>query len=414
MDIETNTELETKAGIPPDAVVTHAEMMRAFEEFKETNDKRLAGIDRRRIDVLLNEKVARIDQTIDAQARRLDEIALKNSRPIISGERLRGSPEHKMAFETYVRSGEDTNLRSLEWKALSVGSNPDGGFLVPPEIESQISQRLIAISPIRAIADLRIISTNIYKKPFMTTGPAVGWVGETDVRTQTASPTIDELSLPAMELYAMPAATGTLLEDSAVNIDEWLAREVEQVFAAQEGAAFVFGDGNNKPKGFLSYYAVSNASWSWGNIGYIASGTVGAFPASNPSDVLVDLIYSVNAAYRQNGVFVMNRKTQSAIRKFKDSTGNYLWQPPAVVGGKATLMTFPVVEAEDMPDIAANSLSIAFGDFNRGYLVVDRMGVTVLRDPYSAKPYVLFYTTKRVGGGVQDFSAIKVMKFSAN
>jgi HK97 family phage major capsid protein len=414
MDIEMNTELETKAGLPPDAVVTHAEMMRAFEEFKEANDQRLAGAERRSIDVLVNEKLARIDQTIDAQARRLDEIVLKNSRPSISGERLRGSPEHKMAFENYVRSGENANLRALEWKALSVGSNADGGFLVPPEIEAQISQRLIAISPIRAIAGMRTISSNVYKKPFMITGPAVGWVGETDNRTQTASPTLDELSFSAMELYAMPAATGTLLEDSAVNIDEWLAQEVEQVFAAQEGAAFVVGDGINKPKGFLSYNVIANASWSWGNIGYIASGVSGAFPSSNPSDVLVDLIYSVNAGYRQNGVFVMNRKTQSTIRKFKDSTGNYLWQPPAVTGGKATLMTFPVIEAEDMPDVAANSLSIAFGDFNRGYLVVDRAGVSVLRDPYTAKPYVLFYTTKRVGGGIQDFAAIKLVKFSVS
>ena len=234
------------------------------------------------------------------------------------------------------------------------------------------------------------------------------------MRTQTASPILDELSFPAMELYAMPAATATLLEDSAVNIDEWLAQEVEQVFAAQEGTAFVTGDGNNRPKGFLSYSTVANSSWTWGNIGYIASGVSGAFPASNPSDVLVDLIYAVNAGYRQNGVFVMNRKTQSAIRKFKDATGNYLWQPPASAGGKATLMTFPVIEAEDMPDIITNSLSIAFGDFNRGYLVVDRAGVTVLRDPYTAKPYVLFYTTKRVGGGVQDFDAIKLMKFAAS
>jgi len=248
----------------------------------------------------------------------------------------------------------------------------------------------------------------------MTAGPAVGWVGETDARTQTASPVLDELSFPAMELYAMPAATATLLEDSAVNIDQWIAQEVEQVFAAQEGAAFVTGDGNNKPKGFLSYTAVANGSWSWGNIGYIATGAAGAFPSSDPSDVLVDLVYAVNAGYRQNGAFVMNRKTQSTIRKFKDSTGNYLWQPPAVAGGRASLMTFPVIEAEDMPDVAANSLSIAFGDFNRGYLVVDRAGVTVLRDPYTAKPYVLFYTTKRVGGGVQDFDAIKLLKFAVS
>jgi HK97 family phage major capsid protein len=413
MDIDTQTELETKAGLPQDAAVTHAEMMRAFEEFKEANDQRIADIERRGADVLTDEKLARIDKTIDAQGRRLDEIALKNVRPALGSGHARATVEHKAAFEAYVRSGESANLRSLESKALSVGSNPDGGFLVPPEIEAPIGERLVSISLIRFIAGMRTISSNVYKKPFMTAGPIVGWAGETDTRAQTASPTLDELSFPAMELYAMPAATATLLEDSAVNVDEWLAQEVEQVFAAQEGAAFIIGDGNNKPKGFLSYNTVANASWTWGNIGYLASGVSGAFPASNPSDVLVDLIYAVRAGYRQNGVFVMNRKTQSTIRKFKDATGNYLWQPPAVAGGRATLMTFPVVEAEDMPDIAANSLSIAFGDFNRGYLVVDRAGISVLRDPYTAKPYVLFYTTKRVGGGVQDFDAIKLVKFSA-
>ena len=418
MDIDTHTELETKSGIPLDAVVTHAEMMRAFDAFKEANDQRLALEQKRAGDVLVDEKLARINATMDAQARRLDEITLKSARPALSGERgaqrSASAIEHKQAFDAYIRSGEAAGLRALEVKALSAGSNPDGGYLVPPEVESRIGAGLKVISPIRGIAGVRTISGNVYKKPFMTAGPAVGWVGETDARTQTTSPTLDELSFPAMELYAMPAATSSLLEDSAVNIDEWLGQEVEQVFAAQEGTAFVSGDGSNKPKGFLSYTNVANASWTWGNMGYIASGSAGAFPASNPSDVLVDLIYAVKAGYRQNAVFVMNRKTQSAIRKFKDSTGNYLWQPPAQAGGRGSLMTFSVVEAEDMPDIAANSLSIVFGDFNRGYLVVDRAGVTVLRDPYSAKPYVLFYTTKRVGGGVQDFDAIKLLKFSAS
>jgi len=411
MDIDTRNDFETKAGLPHDAVVTHAEMMHAFEAFKETNDERL---DRRDGDVVLEEKLARIDRAIDTHARRLDEITLKAARPAIGSDRTSqrsaSALEHKSAFEAYVRSGETAGLRALEVKAMSIGSNPDGGYLVPPEIEQTIGQRLTAISPIRSIAGQRTISSSVYKKPFMTAGPAVGWVGETDARTQTASPTLDELSFPAMELYAMPAATATLLEDSAVNIDEWIAQEVEQVFAAQEGTAFVTGDGNNKPKGFLSYTTIDNGSWTWGNIGTVPSGAAGAFPASDPSDVLVDLIYAVNAGYRQNAVFVMNRKTQSAIRKFKDSTGNYLWQPPATAGGRASLMTFQVVEAEDMPDIAAGSLSIAFGDFNRGYLVVDRAGVSVLRDPYSAKPYVLFYTTKRVGGGVQDFDAIELLK----
>ena len=414
MDIDTITDLETKAGIPPDAVVTHGELMRAFDAFKEANDARL---DRRDSDVVLEEKLARISGAIDAQAKKLDEIALKAARPAIGAERAQqrsaSALEHKAAFECYVRAGETAGLRALEVKAMSAGSNPDGGYLVPPEIEQVIGERLKAISPIRAIAGVRTISGNVYKKPFMTAGPAVGWVGETDARAQSGSPVLDELSVPAMELYAMPAATATLLEDSAVNIDQWIAQEVEQVFAAQEGTAFVTGDGSNKPKGFLSYTTVDNATWNWGNIGTIASGAAGAFPSSNPSDVLVDLIYAVNAGYRQNASFVMNRRTQSVIRKFKDTQGGYLWQPPAAAGGKATLMTFPVIEAEDMPDIAAGSLSIAFGDFARGYLVVDRAGVTVLRDPYSAKPYVLFYTTKRDGGGVQDFDAIKLRKFAA-
>jgi HK97 family phage major capsid protein len=385
--------------------------MRTFEDFRQANDERVAALERRSADVLHDEKVERLNA-------RLDELTLKNARPVFASERsaaqTQGAREHKAAFDAYMRNGESAGLRQLEVKAMSVGSNPDGGYVVPVEIEKAIGERLTAISPIRSIAGVRVISGNVYKKPFMTAGPAVGWVGETDARPQTTSPVLDSLSFPAMELYAMPAATATLLEDAAVNIDEWLAAEVEQAFAVQEGTAFVTGDGTNKPKGFLSYTNVANASWTWGNVGYVASGVAGAFPASNPSDVLVDLIYAVKAGYRQNAAFVMNRKTQAQIRKFKDAQGNYLWQPPAAAGSRATLMSFPLVEAEDMPDIATNSYSVAFGDFGRGYLVVDRQGVTVLRDPFTAKPYVLFYTTKRVGGGVQDFDAIKLMKFAVS
>jgi len=186
------------------------------------------------------------------------------------------------------------------------------------------------------------------------------------------------------------------------------------VFAIQEATAFVSGDGTNKPKGFLSETQIANASWSWTKIGYIATGVAGALPASNASDVLFDLIYALKAGYRQNATWLMNRKTQAVLRKLKDTTGNYLWAPPATAGGKASFMGFDLAEAEDMPDIAASSVSVAFGDFRRGYLVVDRTGVNVLRDPYTAKPYVLFYTTKRVGGGVQDFDAIKLLKFAVS
>jgi HK97 family phage major capsid protein len=217
-----------------------------------------------------------------------------------------------------------------------------------------------------------------------------------------------------MEIYAMPAATASLLDDSAVDLDDWITGEIETAFAEQEGVAFVAGDGINKPRGFLDYDQVGESGWVWGKLGYVATGVDGALPASDASDVLIDTIYALKAGYRQNAGWVMNRKTQAAIRKLKDADGNYLWQPPASPGSRAMLMGFPLVEAEDMPDIASNATAIAFGDFGRGYLVVDRTGVRVLRDPYSAKPYVLFYTTKRVGGGVQDFDAIKLLKFGVS
>jgi HK97 family phage major capsid protein len=210
----------------------------------------------------------------------------------------------------------------------------------------------------------------------------------------------------------MPAATQTLLDDAVVDIDAWLADEVETAFAEQEGTAFVTGNGVSRPRGFLSYDTVANAAWVPGKLGFVATGAAGAFPAANPADVLFDLVYALRAGYRQNAGFVMNRRLQSTIRKMKDADGNYLWQPPQAADRSATLLGFPVTEAEAMPDAGAGSLSLAFGDFRRGYLVVDRAGLRVLRDPYSAKPYVLFYTTKRVGGGVQDFDAIKLLKFA--
>jgi len=212
----------------------------------------------------------------------------------------------------------------------------------------------------------------------------------------------------------MPAATGALLDDSMIDLDAWMAGEIETVFAEQEGAAFVNGDGANKPRGFLHYEQVQDSSWSWGNVGYLATGDAAGLAEENATDTLIELVYALKAGYRQNAHWVMNRKTQAELRKQKDGNGNYIWQPPATPGSKAMLMGFPVVEAEDMPDIEADAAPIAFGDFKRGYLVIDRAGVRVLRDPYSAKPYVLFYTTKRVGGGIQDFEAIKLLKVAAS
>ena len=394
----------------------------AFEAFKDANDERLGDIERKlAADAITEEKVARIDAALDRQKREMDQLMLKGRRPELgpspfdknsgSSGRAMEASEHKAAFESYVRTGEANGLKRLEMKALSSVTTPDSGYLAPPEVEAEIGRRLTALSPIRGIAGVRTVSSGIYRKPFATTGFETGWVGETDARPETDTPTLVELEYPVAELYAMPAATAAMLDDTAIDIDQWIAAEVETAFSSQESAAFVNGDADKKPKGFLNYTKVAEASWAWGSLGYLITGASGAFAASNASDVLVDAIYALKAGYRQNAHFVMNRKTQAAVRKLKDADGNYLWAPPATADGRATIMNFPVAEAEDMPDIAANSYSIAFGDFSRGYLVVDRQGVRVLRDPYSQKPYVLFYTTKRVGGGVQDFDAIKLVKF---
>jgi len=394
------------------------EFTRTYEAWREGNERRLAEIESRRsADVLLEEKVDRIGQALDESKRRMDALALRGARPRLGADATVDEPartEHKAAFDTYVRSGEAEGLKRLEEKALSAGSGPDGGYLVPVPAETEILRRMAQASPIRAIASVRSIATATFKKAFSVSGPQAAWVAETAARNQTATQQLADLAFPAFELAATPAATQTLLDDAAVDIEQWIADEVTIAFAEQEGSAFINGDGISRPRGFLAVPNVANASWAWGSLGYVATGVSGALPASNPSDVLVDLIYALKGGYRQNARFVMSRSTQAAIRKLKASTGEYLWQPPAVAGGQASLMNFPVVEAEDMPGIGAGSLSIAFGDFQRGYLIVDRTGIRILRDPYTAKPYVLFYTTKRVGGGVQDFDAIKLLKFSVS
>ncbi|WP_421362911.1 phage major capsid protein [Agrobacterium rosae] len=403
--------------VPDTMTAAFDDFMEAFEAFRETNDQRLGDIERKMgSDVLTREKLDRIDKVLDDNKQAMDELSLKKARPALGrrGAANAETEEHKAAFEAYIRRGDEGALRDLEAKAFSGSSGTDGGYLLPHETDSDIGKRMAVVSPMRALSTVRQVSGAVLKKPFAPSGMATGWVSETAARPQTNTPQLSELTFPTMELYAMPAATQGLLDDSAVDIEAWIASEVDVAFAEQEGAAFISGDGVNKPKGLLAYDTVANSAWEWGKIGYVATGAAGAFASSGPLDVLIDTVYSLKAGHRQNGSFLMNRKTQSTLRRVKDTTGNYLWQPPASAGQAALLMGFPVAEAEDMPDVAAGSTSIAFGDFRAGYLVVDRTGIRILRDPYSAKPYVLFYTNKRVGGGVQNFEAVKLVKFAAS
>ncbi|MDE2383069.1 MAG: phage major capsid protein [Alphaproteobacteria bacterium] len=398
--------LETK--VAASAAADYGDVLTAFEAFKEANDERLAQIEKRQsADTVTTEKVDRINKA-------LDEMILKSRRPQLAASPAGEPSEHKKAFETYVRKGDAFALNAMEAKAMSVGSGQDGGYLVPPETEAEIGRLISKASPFRDICDVRQISAMVHNKPFNTNGHQAGWIGEATARPQTTSATLAQLSYQTMELYAMPAATQALLDDSVVNIDDWMAREVQTVVGEQETSAFTNGDGITAPKGLLTYPKVAQGSWTWGNTGYIATGVAGGWAATAPSDKLLDLVYSVKAGYRTGGRFMMSRNTQSQIRKFKDNQNQYLWQPAQAADQAPTLMGFPVTENEYMPDIATGIFGVAFGNFHRGYLIVDRIGVRVLRDPYTAKPYVLFYVTKRVGGGMQDFDAIKLLKFDVS
>jgi HK97 family phage major capsid protein len=405
--------METKHQNPNgDVKAAMRDFLTAFESFKTANDERLAAIEKKKEDALLSDKVERISKALTDQKSAIDRMALMNARPAIAP--AREDAEKKQAILSYMRKGDASALHALDRKSLNAGVEAEGGYLAPEPTERIIAAAVRDISPIRQIATVREIGVTSFKKPVSLGGGAAGWVGETGGRVETATPTLSSIDFPTMELYAMPAASQTLLDDAVVDIEQWLADEVQGEFAAQETDAFVNGDGVNKPRGFLSYTKTPEATRDAGEIGYIATGAAGAFAAANPADTILDLIYAPKQAFRANARFVLNRKTLSLVRKFKDADGNYLWQPSVAAGAPSTLFGYPVTEAEDMPDIGANAYSVAFGDFARGYLIVDRQGVRILRDPYSAKPYVLFYTTKRVGGGVQNFDAIKLMKFAAS
>lgn len=411
--------IETKADdfAPENREVRSAmrDFLSAFEQFKQANDARLDALEEKRgDDVVLIEKIDRINEAVTEQKTRVDALALKSKRPQLHEGANAALDEGKAAFHRYMRVGDATAIARIEQKSLNVGTDAEGGYLAPEQTERIITRAVKDISPIRQIAAVREIGANVYRKPVSNGDAATGWVGETGARAETTAPTITAIDFPTMELYAMPAATQTLLDDSVVDIEQWLADEVQGEFAIQESAAFVNGDGTNQPKGFLDYTISEESVRASGELGYVATGVDGDFPASDPSDVLLDLIYTPKQAFRANGRFVLNRSVLGQLRKFKDADGNYLWQPSAQAGEPARLLGYPVTEAEDMPDIGSDSHSIAFGDFRRGYLIVDRVGVRVLRDPYSSKPFVLFYTTKRVGGGVQDFDAIKFLKFSVS
>ncbi|MEL6336866.1 MAG: phage major capsid protein [Pseudomonadota bacterium] len=387
-------EIETTAETAAEAKA--AEFLAGFAQFREE----------------LSGEIARIGTRVEALSARAQQQANHEAaRPALSAKAEVAQP-HAKAFGAYVRGGDEHALRSiaLEGKGLNTGLPDQGGFLVDPRTSAAIEAQLRGAGSLRSIARVVQVEATAYDVLIDQNDLDAAWQAETTAVSES-SPTVARISIALHELSASPQASQRLLDDSAFDVEMWLAERIADKFGRAETAAFVDGDGLDKPSGFLRKPALPNVSWLWGTLGYVTTGVLGGFDLNDPGDAIVDLVYSLGAAYRQNGTFVMNSRTAGEVRKMKDNQGRFLWVESVAEASPARLLGYPVVILEDMPDIDDDSLAIAFGDFGRGYTVAERPDTRILRDPYSAKPNVVFYATKRVGGDVSDFAAIKLLKF---
>lgn len=407
---------------PGDVNATLAELNRTFAAFRETNDRRLDELERGREDVVTAEHVDRINASLGQLT-----TVVEQQQETINALRIGGGSgdepsaaarEHSAAFNAWFRRGIEpaTGMRDLEVRAaLTTQSDPDGGYLVPEEMEGTIDRVLGTVSAVRSLARVVSISGGEYSKLVNQAGATSGWVGEEESRTETNTPTLSKILINSGEIYANPAVTQRTLDDARFDVASWLAEEVSTEFAEEEGVAFISGNGINKPKGFLTETTVANASYAWGKLGFTVTGHATAFIAptssASPADCLFDLYYSLKQGYRNGAAFLTSDAVLATIRKFKDGQGNYLWAPPTA-DMPATLIGKPIATDDNMEALGAGKFPVAFGNWQRGYLIADRLGIRVLRDPYTNKPNVHFYTTKRVGGAVVNFEAIKLLKCS--
>lgn len=399
--------MSVHAEVPTDVKAAIEAVNRAFETFKSAHSDKEKELLKRFDDVVTTEKLERVNSSVSELQAAVDQANAKLA-AIAAGAGSGGEgkvkdQEYTDAFRAHFRKGDVQ-------AALNKGADDEGGYLAPVEWDRTITSELIQISPMRQIAQIQQISGAGFTRLLADRGTGSGWVGETAARPQTSTPKFSPLTFRPGEIYANPAATQQMLDDAEINLEQWMAGEVQTEFAYQEGLAYAAGDGTNKPRGFLTYIdgGASDDHHPWGNIPVLDAAAAGAIA----SDEILDLIYDLPSEYTQNARFIMNRSTQGKIRKLKDGNGNYLWQPSAVAGQPSSLFGYPLTEMASMPDVATGAIPVAFGDFRRGYLIVDRVGVRVLRDPYTNKPYVHFYTTKRVGGGVQDPMVLRLLKMA--
>lgn len=386
-------------------------LQEAFKSYQETVETYFAANDERqeKADALASEKVKKIEDHLSGLEAKMVSMKTALSRPV-KGEVEEQKSGHHAAFMNYVKKGVDAELAAFDTKALSAGSEPDGGYLIPHETYDQILRNLGASSNFRTLAQQISISSDAVDLIADTGDFGAGWVAETADRPETETTKLNKVRLMTHEIYAEPRVTQKLLDDASLDVEKWITERIVDRFARVEENAFILGDGQGKPKGILSYAHGRN---EWDKIERIKTGTAGGFADEDAADVLLHTVYSVKPSLLKGSSWVMNRATLAEVRKFKDASGRYLWQPALSENEPATLMGYPIAISEEMPNIGVGSLSVAFGNFKQGYMIADRDTMRMLRDPYTAKPYVKFYTTKRVGGGVVNFDAIKLVEFAA-
>ena len=396
---------------------------RTFEEFKAANDTRIKAVESKGYAPAdLVEKVAAInaDMTKIADLKaQLEALQTEVARAEFKGGGVTAidkiKAEHKAAFETWFRKGGEAQLAAVKQLQIQAGlstlSDPDGGYLItPPEFDKAIDRVAAMMSVMRQICTVRAIGADTYKKIVNQGGATSGWVAEKASRTETDTPILREIAINMKEVYAEPGVTQIALDDAFMDLASWLADEVSIEFAEQEGDAFINGNGVEKPHGIGNYTMIANASYAWGKIGFVTSGHASLL---NNADKLMNLEFALKTIYLNGASFLMNRSTAGVIRQLKDGDGNYLWRPGLDAGAPNTLFGYPVNLDDNVAAIGANTFPVFFGNFKRAYLILDRMGIRVLRDPYTSKGNVLFYTTKRVGGGIVMFEALKALKVAA-
>lgn len=398
---------------------TIIEIGKAFEEFKQTNDALLKAKAEGKAVADMQEKLAKLNDRLselDNLKSSLEGLETKLNRPGTPGNGDAQAEAHKQAFGRFLRKGDDEGLRDLEAKTMQIGVQADGGYALPIEQDKQILTLARNLSPMRQVCNVIQVGTSDYRKLVNLGGTASGWVGETAARPATGTSQLAQIAPFMGELYANPQVTQQMLDDAFFDAEGFINDELAYEFARAEGVAFVSGDGVNKPKGLLAYSmaATDDGTRAFGTFQYLVTGVAGDWAGSNKADILLALIYKLKAAHRAGASWMTCKSILAEMRQFKDGQGQYLWQPSLQAGQPSTFAGHPVIENEDMPAKAANALSLGFGDFKKAYTVVDRLGTRVLRDPFTNKPYVGFYTTKRVGGMAVDTEAVKFLKFGTS